>query len=147
MMETLAVIVFVAGIFTFLYISVIPLIGTYNDLVNRESNIDIVYKLYNIRIAIQKDNKLKSLQNTPFIKLTCSNFRDVDYCNNLMGQMELESYNLFYTNSIRNNIENFRGYPEVYNYLKSFTNENVPSLILMDKKANTIAHLDYYNFI
>ena len=33
MVETLVVIVFCAGIFTFLYVSVLPLIGTYNDLI------------------------------------------------------------------------------------------------------------------
>ena len=49
MTETLVVIVFIATIFTFIYISVIPLIGIYEDKSERENDIDIVYKLYNIK--------------------------------------------------------------------------------------------------
>ncbi len=145
MMETLAVIVFCAGIFTFLYVSVLPLIGTYNDLVIRENNIDIVYKLYNIRLAIQKDNKLKdTLTNNSFKNIVCSDFKDEDYCNNLMTQMELTNYDLFYTDSIKNNIEGFSSYKEVYDYLKKHKEEDNPTLILIDNKEHTVAHLDYY---
>ena len=145
MMETLAVIVFCAGIFTFLYVSVLPLIGTYNDLVIRENNIDIVYKLYNIRLAIQKDNKLKdTLTNNSFKNIVCSDFKDEDYCNNLMTQMELTNYDLFYTDSIKNNIEGFSSYKEVYDYLKKHKEEDNPTLVLIDNKEHTIAHLDYY---
>ena len=39
MTETLMVIVFVASIFTFIYISIIPLVGKYNDKTKRESDI------------------------------------------------------------------------------------------------------------
>ena len=145
MMETLAVIVFCAGIFTFIYISVIPLIGTYNDLVIRESSVDIVYKLYNIRLAIQKDNKLKEIiQDNELKKITCNDFKELDYCNNLMSSMELSDYDLFYTSSIKNNLESFNSYQEVYDYLKKYQEEDYPTLILIDNKEHTIAHLDYY---
>ena len=152
MMETLAVIVFCATIFTFLYVSVLPLIGTYNDLTIRESNIDIVYKLYNIRLAVQKDNKLKeTLEPLDFKKIECSDFKvikdgdeDIEYCNNLMTQMELTNYDLFYTKSIKNNLNGFSSNEVLYDYLKNYKDDDRPVLILIDNDKKTVAHLDYY---
>ena len=43
MTETLVVIVFLVSIFTFVYISIIPLIGKYEDMVYRKSDVDIIY--------------------------------------------------------------------------------------------------------
>ena len=53
--ETLIVTVFLISIFTFVYVSIIPLLGKYDDLTSRSSNIDIVYKLYYIRNMINND--------------------------------------------------------------------------------------------
>ena len=41
--ETLIVIVFLVTIFTFIYVSIVPLMGKYEDMTVRSSDIDIVY--------------------------------------------------------------------------------------------------------
>ena len=41
--ETLVVIVFLVSIFTFIYVSIIPLIGKYENIISSENDIDMVY--------------------------------------------------------------------------------------------------------
>ena len=108
MTETLVVIVFVAGIFTFLYMSVIPLIGNYNDKTRRESDIDIVYKLFSLRKAISKDTNKTEMIKDDVKQITCDDFGNEDYCTNLLQTLDLEpnNYVFVYTNSIRDNYNN-----------------------------------------
>ena len=117
MTETLVVTVFLVTIFTFIYISIIPLIGTYEDKIEREGDIDILYKLYHIRKMLYNDpNKdliiNSSVSGINYKVLVCSSFSDQSYCNDLMNFLELTSndgsniknnYLLVYVNDIYDN--------------------------------------------
>ena len=164
--ETLVVTVFLVTISTFIYVSIMPLIGTYEDLINRDKDIDIVYKLYNIRKLMYKDkeNMSNKLKNKSNMVLRCSDFTEVEYCNELVHQMEIEEFRLVYINDINDEnlnairdsvLENIRENPddivdtnigtEMYNYIKEYQNSEGKYLILMDLNPNkhTLAHLLY----
>ena len=146
MTETLMVIVFATIIFTFLYISVIPLIGTYNDKILRESDIDIVYKLYSIRKMINKDvNKKLIINDDVNVKeINCNDFNNKEYCTELLKYLELNNSTLVYTNDIKENYNDLINIDSRINsYLKDYKDEEENALILLDKKKNTIAHLSY----
>ena len=144
MTETLMVIVFVASIFTFIYISIIPLVGKYNDKTKRESDIDIVYKLFSIRKAINKDIRKTTIINNDVKQITCNDFGNKDYCNELMSELELSRYILVYTKNISNNYDTIKEIDkEIEKYLEQYKNENESALILLDKTKHTIVHLNY----
>ncbi len=76
MTETLVVTVFLVTIFTFIYVSIVPLVGKYEDIITREADIDIVYKLYHIRQLVYSDGNratITNLGNSTYKKITCSN--------------------------------------------------------------------------
>ena len=148
MTETLMVIVFVTVIFTFLYISVIPLIGEYHDKTVRESDIDIVYKLYSIRKAINEDNNKNIMMNGEYNNIKCDSFSNSSYCNQLMDILELNNYSLIYSDSISNlytGINNgiYNVDDEVKEYLKDYKDILENAIILLDKNKHTISHLEY----
>ena len=148
MTEALMVIVFVTLIFTFLYVSVIPLIGNYNDKIVRESDIDIVYKLYSVRKAINEDTNKNILMNGEYNSITCNSFSNTTYCNQLMNILELNNYSLIYTDSINdlyNSINNgtYNVDNEVKEYLENYKDTDENAIILLDKNKHTISHLEY----
>ena len=151
MTETLVVTVFLVTIFTFVYISIIPLMGKYDDMSYRDSDIDIVYKLYTIRKMLNKDSHKSNIVLNNFKELTCSDFDDESYCNMLMQYLDLrvdnvDNFHLIYTKNINANIQSFQNYTpdsekEIYNYLRKYTNFTGRVLILFDTRNHTIAHL------
>ena len=144
MTETLMVIVFVTAIFTFIYISVIPLIGNYNDKIVRESDIDIVYKAYSIRKALNKDNNKDIMTDDKIENITCKNFSNKNYCNELMKALELDNYIFLYTKSIKDNfsdIKNIDG--EIGEYIEKYKEDDGEAIILLDKNKHTIVHLNF----
>ncbi len=158
MTETLVVVLFVVGIFTFLYVSVIPLIGTYTDKTIRESDIDIVYKLYSIRKALNKGvdkNERINMTGDPIKEITCDDFVDENYCDSLLTFLELKSGDtnncqIVYMNNIVDNLNTLQSdpnYKEIYEYIKDYKDDEAEDgvLILLDKKEHTIAHLKYIN--
>lgn len=151
MTETLIVTVFLITIFTFVYVSIIPLIGKYDDMAYRNADLDIVYKLYTIRKLINGDTHKNSIILQDFDSITCSSLDDESYCEELMNYLELRSdgidnYILVYTKNISENLNSFRDYQrdtnkEMYNYLSKHTDFTEKALVLLDKKNHTIAHL------
>jgi hypothetical protein len=151
MTETLIVTVFLITIFTFIYVSVVPLMGTYDDMAYRDADLDIVYKLYNVRKMINRDSHKNNILLQDFEPITCSNLDDENYCDELMDYLELRSegidnYILIYTSNIHDNLENFNNYEydtqkEMYNYLAKHANYEGKVLVLLDKNNHTIAYL------
>ena len=147
----MTVTVFLITIFTFVYISIIPLMGTYDDLAYRNSDIDIVYRLYNIRKMINKDSHKSNIILQDFLPITCSNLDDESYCNELMAYLELrtdvaDNYILIFTTSIYDNLNSFRDYEydtdhEMYKYLSKHTDFDGRVLVLLDTKNHTTAYL------
>lgn len=157
--ETLVVTVFLVTIFTFIYVSIVPLIGKYEDMVSRKSNIDIVYKLYHVRKMISKDNNRTTITTTYDKPITCSDFDDTTFCNKLMQFQELDTFLLICTNNINTTLTNlnnssyvssyFSGYSqdnidEIISYLSDYENLDGKFLILLDRGESTISHLEYY---
>ena len=143
MTETLVVIIFVAVIFTFLYISIIPLIGTYNDKVVRESNIDIVYKLYHIRKMIYNDKNNFNITTGNVNEVNCSDINNAN-CNNLMEALELSNYTLLYVNGIKNNVDTLStNYNKIYQLIENDLENEEEVLMLYDNERNTFAYLKY----
>ena len=69
--ETLVVVVFLVSIFTFIYISIVPLIGKYENTISTEDDIDIVYKLYHIRKVLMSGEYRIDLTNGPVNEIKC----------------------------------------------------------------------------
>lgn len=144
MTETLVVTVFLVSIFTFIYVSIIPLMGRYEDMINREEDIDIVYKLYNIRKLIETDGNKSSIISSGHNTITCNSFSSSNrnYCNKLMEYLNLSNYSLVYVNNIFNNLNYIKGISEeMYDYIKKYQKNDNEVLILLDKNRHTIAHL------
>ena len=152
--ETLVVTVFLVTISTFIYVSIVPLMGRYEDLVNREKSIDIVYKLNNIRqLLIDDDNKDTITNGNYNNNVTCDQFARSTYCTKLMQQMELTNFRLIYVNNIYNNIGIIRGVDtelnitDLYQYIKAYIDDEGSYLILVDLKTHTVAHLLFSPFV
>ena len=153
--EVLVVVVFLVSIFTFIYISVIPLIGKYENLISTEKDIDIVYKLYHIRKLIMSDENRESITTGNANVIYCSNLASSTLCNKLMEQMDLKvsntnKYLLIYSNVVNTNsissIRNLSGVDatEIADYAEKYRNNITGKvLFLLDKDKHTIAHLLY----
>ena len=142
--ETLVVTVFLVTIFTFIYVSIIPLMGKYEDLISHNSNIDIVYKLYNIRKLMKEDDSKYSMTNYSINQITCSSFANLNYCNKMMDYLELNSYILLFVGDIQSNINNIKTYSQLmYDYIFEYRETKGKVLILLDKDTGEIAHLLY----
>lgn len=150
--ETLVVVVFLVSIFTFVYISVIPLIGKYEDSINRNGNIDIVYKLYNVRKMINSDVNKELVINSTFNSLTgselCNMLSNSNYCNIMFEYLELNPANciIAYADNINGRLSSFGSITadtnnEIREYITKYTSFDLPVLILLDKDSHLIAHL------
>lgn len=140
--ETLVVTVFLIAIFTFVYVSIIPLYGKYEDMTYRNSDIDIVYKLYNVKKMIKADANMSTVTSLPFKRITCGDLDDITLCNKTMEYLELNSYMLVYTSNIQNNLSNFANLNiEMRNYISKYQNSSDKYLVLLDQNKHTIAHI------
>ena len=145
MTETLVVIVFLVSIFTFVYISIVPLLGRYEDLVYRKSDIDIVYKLYHVRKMLEVDPNRSMITSSGFNNITCDDFDDFNYCNKLMEYLGLNDYLLVYTDNIIDDLSNFENLnKDMYDYISNYQDLTEKYLVLLDTNKHTIAHLAYY---
>ena len=145
MTETLVVTVFLVSIFTFVYVSIVPLFGKYEDKAYREADIDIVYKLYNIKKMILNDANKETIGSSNFKVITCNDLADTAYCNKLMQYLELSNYILVCADSMNNRLTNFSNLnKEMYDY--AFKNKAYPSrvFVLLDQSKHTLAHISYY---
>lgn len=155
--ETLVVVVFLVSIFTFIYVSIVPLIGKYENNINNEGDIDIVYKLYHIRKVLMSGEYRNSLTNGEVREIKCEDFYSEsheDYrtlCNKLMEQMELRSNNidnyvLIYAKNLTiSNINTIRTKnAEIGEYAAKYQKKiSKRVLFLLDTNKHTIAHLNY----
>ena len=136
--------VFIITIFTFIYTSLIPLLGTYKDKSTRDEDIDIAYKLHHIRTMIKKDANQNTITSNNVKVITCNDLSDRNYCNNLMSYLDLNQYLLVYTKSIKNNLNSIKSINnEISKYIDNYRNEDNESLILLDRNNHTIVHLNY----
>ena len=153
MTETLVVTVFLVTIFCFIYVSIVPLIGRYEDIIYREGDIDIVYKLYNIRKMIEADLNKDILTESGKNNIKCNMLDNSVYCNKMMEYLELNNnYVLIYVDNVADHLEvksdgsGGDGYikdqsEEVNDYIKKYKNLQGEVLILLDSVNHTIAHL------
>ena len=140
--ETLVVTVFLIAIFTFVYVSIVPLFGKYEEMAYREADIDIVYKLYSIRKMIANDSNKAIITADPFKRITCEDLSDTPFCNKLMEYLELNSYILVYADNINNRLSNFSALnDEMYKYVSKYKDFNGKVLVLFDQNKHTIVHL------
>ncbi len=142
--ETLVVTVFLVTIFTFVYVSIIPLFGKYEVMAYRDADIDIVYKLYNIRKMISNDDNNSTIASNTFKRITCSDLNDTTYCNKLIEYLELNNYILVYADNIQNRLTNFSNLnTEMHKYVSKYKDFNGGVLVLLDQNRHTIAHLSF----
>ena len=140
--ETLIASIFLVGIMTYVYVSILPLVGKYEDRVFRENDIDIVYKLYHIRKMLMSDISFEALGDIQ--KITCNDLENKDKCQELINNLELKKYQVIYTNSIKKNYDNLRTISKnLEDYIEKYKEENDEVLFLIDEDKNTIAHLKY----
>lgn len=144
MTETLVVTVFLVTIFTFVYVSIVPLYGKYEDKIYRSSDIDIIYKLYNIKKMIINDENSSTIATSTFKRITCNDLSDTAYCNQLMQYLDLSSYILVCADNINTRITNFANLnSEMYDYISEYRNFPIRVLVLFDQNKHTAAHLSY----
>ena len=105
----------------------------------------IKYKsvLPSIRSEMQNDSNIKRALGNSYTQITCNDFNDIDRCNDLMNKLGLTDYELFYTKSIKNNIENFKEEDKVYTYLQDHSDSDEEVIILYDKSKDTVESLSY----
>ena len=142
--------------------------GKYEDLVNREKDIDIVYKLYNIRkLLMNVDSNLVTKEGFND-DITCDIFSNMSYrtyCDKLFEQMEITNYKLIYVDNIHNNIENGNigrvdlslntNADEFYQYLKAYERDDGQYLVILDmsrdvysgNERHTMAHLLFSPYV
>ena len=151
LLETLILAVFTVVIFTFLYSSVIPLLGTYEDLTNK-NNIDIVYKLYHVRKFFHNDDNFQTLTNDQFNRIT--SFTNDSSWQILISDQYLDlkdGYEIVYVkdiNSELNNVLNWTGFKNLdetlRKYIKNYNDSSKENVIfLYDKKTDSVAHLEF----
>ena len=159
--ETLVVVVFLVTIFTFIYVSVMPLMGKYEDMMSSENDIDIVYKLYHIRKMIMTDSNRDTItnnENEPVKEIRCTDLANQTFCLELMKQMELNNdYVIIYANSISDdNINSIKAKnSEIGDYVEKYQDKiqndssrmNDEILFLLDTKKHTITYLYYDDII
>ena len=151
--ETLVVVVFLVTIFTFIYVSIVPLIGKYESAIEKEEDIDIIYKLYHVRKVLMSDNYRNTLANEEVKNIRCDNLttQNKTFCNQLMEQMELktsttEYYILVYAKSLSDaNIDSIKGINgEIGEYASKYKSRiSGKVLFLLDTRKHTIAYLNY----
>ncbi len=137
--ETLIVTAFAIGIITLLYVSVTPMIATYEDMTWRDANIDIVYKLYHLRKMLYQDKKI---DNNSLNKITCDDLNNQEYCKTLINYLDIDKYNLYYIEDVKNSLNNNLLDNDVKSYLKKYDNDN-KIILLEDVSNHMIAHLKY----
>ena len=165
--ETLVVTVFFFFIFTFVYVSIVPLMGKYEDLIDRERDVDIIYKLNSIRKLLIEQADESAVQKNGFNdNITCDIFTDSGYrtyCTKLFEQMDITKYRLIYVDDIHTNLENGNiesvdsaiGSDEFSKYLKRYEKDDGEYLVILDmsrdsyteKERHTMAHLMFTPFI
>lgn len=139
LIETLIVTVFAIGIITLLYVSITPMVAQYDDMTRRDSNIDIVYKLFHIRKMLYKE-KIELEDNIK--KITCSDLTKQDYCHTLLNYLDIDKYNLYYIKEVSDSLS-YQGFDqEISNYLKKYPTDN-NILLLEDLDNHLIVHLKY----
>lgn len=147
LVETLVVVVFLVTIFTFVYASIIPLVGKYTDIAEREENIDIVYKLYSIRKMILNSQDMEYITGEDVRRILCEDLTDKDYCLNLMDKLGLVDYELLYVYDAERDIDTINSInSEIGKYIIKQKNTK-GIIILLDKNSHTIAHLKYKRII
>ena len=105
LLETVIVTVFIISIFTFVYISVVPLIGKYDELDNNYE-LEKTYKLYHVRDAIYKDENFNNIIKDEYKIISVNEFNDKEYYNNLVNVLFDDDYQIIYIKKIDENIEN-----------------------------------------
>ena len=166
--EVLVVTVFLVSIFTFIYMSVIPLIGRYEDNIERVKDIDVVYKLYHIREMIKDDTNVQSIISYSPNEISCDDLSEEnqEYCTNLLSQLDVSNGEIYYIKDVNyETIDSFENgeiseylrrvlynayrkceqYYDVYSeYAACINNERDRGFfILKDNNKHTIAHLKY----
>lgn len=151
LLETLIVAVFIIGIFTFLYSSVIPLLGTYEDLTNK-NNIDIVYKLYHIRKLLYEDDNYSEIVSNLYDEVTCSDFYNSSKCLELINSNYLdlnEGYQIIYASKIKtnasqkDNVKNIIASETFKKYIDNYSDDKDTIILLYDNKTDSVAHLAF----
>ncbi len=148
LLETVIVAVFIVSIFTFVYISVVPLIGRYNELSNNYE-LEITYKLYHIRDAIYKDDNFNSIVSSQYKIVKNTDFENTDYYNSLLNTLfEDEDYQVIYIRNLETNLDSafsnlelkssFKEY--IKNIKKTKANEDYQNFIFL-RDGNKFAHL------
>lgn len=146
LLETLIIAIFMIGIFTFLYSTVIPLLGTYEDLTNK-NNIDIVYKLYHIRELLYSDSNYNTIINSNYGTIACNKFSNSSACNSLIKSdfLDLEDgYELIYTKDTSNlsSVKNIADNITLKDYIENYDDDKTSIILLYDNKTDSVAHLE-----
>lgn len=104
LLETIIVAVFIIGIFTFVYMSVVPLIGRYDELSNNYE-LEKTYKLYHIRDAIYKDNNFENIIKDNYGVIKNTDFTNKSYYDRLLNTLfDDNNYQIIYIRSIDSNL-------------------------------------------
>lgn len=105
LLETVIVAVFIISIFTFVYMSVVPLIGRYDELYNNYE-LEKTYKLYHIRDAIYKDEKFSTIVEKKYNFIKANDFSNQSYYNSLANTLFDDDYQIVYIRGISTNLNN-----------------------------------------
>ena len=104
LLETIIVSVFIISIFTFVYMSTLPLVGKYESMAN-SYDIDAAYKLYHIRDAMYKDSNFENMLTNKSAIIDRNSFNDKNYYDSLTSYLfEGNDYKIIYIRKLRDYI-------------------------------------------
>ncbi len=147
--EAIIVGVFVLGLFTFLFMNVVPLIGRY-EAAEGYDTVDGVYNANLIRAMVMKDNYVDNVLKIDdiFEKYTASEFcqllSDENYCNSLVGGRFIDVETIYVT---RYRLKDFKSYVKNHKgefnratreYVKTLDDFKQPSGEVYDKYKRLI---------
>ena len=160
MTETLVVTVFLVTVFTFVYVSIMPLLGIYEGKIEKDNNIDVLYELYHLRKLLKSDANKNNIVDGVVKSISCDNFSKKNLCIDITRFFELAKYNqsgstytlteknyeLYYIPDIYEYLNIYRVNNPTLNadldeYLKKYDKEEGAILALVDLKTQAIGHL------
>ena len=147
LLETVVVAVFIIGIFTFTYISLVPLLGRYEELAY-ENDLDIAYKLYHIRDAMYKDDNFDTMISKKYKRITSDDFYDTTYFNSLSSSLFDNNYEIIYIRGLKTRVNSAISGLEIKGGFKDYikrisetkTNGDIENFIFL-KEGNNYAYL------
>ena len=130
----LLILLFIIGIIIFFYV-----LGSQKKRTITEN----AERLPLIRSVMYEDPNMADISSVNYREISCDDFSIKANCEKVMNDLGLTDYDLYYTKSIKGNINSFIDDEVVFDYLKDYTDSDEEVLVLHDKTDNSVEIVNY----